>query len=284
MRSVARGLLPALVLSAALAGPAAGHGGRPEGHPPHGLDGVRPSVDARVTLRSCFLTAVMMPRPAAVLQPVFRRPLDLSQTFYGMSPLLGVWGFDCEGARVAGRRAGPLRVSLVGVPVGLTNPGAAPLANNFAHALVRADTSSPELARALRRAGLPGRYTGMRYRHSPPATVPSQGRLAIPHGYTIAVRATALDPTNPHDHLNRFEHRNRDNSVSSLGFSSQGAVDRFCFPASGGCSATLRVPRGSPLRRLVGRRSAEVLVGFDHERLGLVVMDLSRERAPRPEK
>ncbi|MGH2714084.1 MAG: hypothetical protein ACRDM7_09425 [Thermoleophilaceae bacterium] len=273
-RALARAGALAVLLSMAVAGSAAAHGGHsssaatqvPAGGPP-------------VKLRGCFLTATFIPRPASILQPVFRRPLDLSQTFYGPDPLLGVWGFDCDGARVAGRRVGRVIASLVAVPVGLTSAGAAQLANNFAHSIIRIDTSSPVLARALRRAGLPGRLVrSARYRHSPRGRVPSSGRLVVPGGYEIAVSASDLDPTNPHDHLNRFEHRGRSGRISSLSLSSQDAADRFCFPASRSCSATVRAPRGSALARLLGGRSAPAVVGFDHEQLARIDLDLRRGR------
>ena len=105
-------------------------------------------------LRDCFLTAAFVPRPASALRSVFDAPLDLSMTFYGPDPLVGVWGMSCDRARVGGRRAGSLVLSLVGVPVGLTSPEALPLANNFAHRLFRMDTSSARLAAVARRVGL----------------------------------------------------------------------------------------------------------------------------------
>jgi len=269
-----RWLLTMLALSLALAGPSAAHGGSAASHSDEPTQAPAPAGGA-VELRGCFFTTVFVPRPASVLQPVFERPLDLSQTFYGPDPLLGIWGLDCERAKVAGKRVGRVITSLVGVPVALTSAGALPLANNFAHALVRIDTSSRLLARALRRAGLPGkRARAARYRHSLAGAVPSSGRLAIPGRYEIAVSASDLDPTNPHDHLNSFEHQTDDGRVGALTLSSQDAIDRFCFPASGSCSASVGAPRGSALGRLLGGRSAPVRVGFDHEKLARIELVL----------
>lgn len=279
MRSrAARCLAIGFVWALAVAAPAAAHGG-PAGDQPHSRADATAGGGPDVRMRGCFMTVALVPRPASVLRPIFERPLDLSQTFYGPEPLLGIWGLDCEGARVAGRRAGRVVAAFVGVPVGLTAAGAPPLANNFAHAAVRVDTSSPVLVQALRRAGLPGRLTrSARYRHSPRGVVPSTGRLAVPGQYEIAVSATDLDPTNPHDHVNHFEHRRDPGRLARLSLRSKDAVDRFCFPASGGCTASVRAPRGSALRRLLGGRSAPVLVGFDHDKLPHVDLDLRRER------
>jgi hypothetical protein len=223
------------------------------------------------------MTVVLVPRPADALQPVFERPLDLSQTFYGPDPLLGVWTLECERAVAAGERIGRVIVSLVGVPDGLTSSGALPVANNFAHALIRVDTSSRLLVAELRRSGLPASLSRRaRYRHSPAGEVPFRGSLLVPKRYRIAVSATALDPTNPHDHLNRFEHRARDGRTAGLRLSTPDAIDRFCFPESGGCEASARAPRGSAFARLLGGTSAPVRAGFDHERLKRVVLLIDR--------
>ena len=270
MISSAARILLTLLLSLAFAGPAAAHGGDPAAQ--------IATADPEITLRDCFLTTVLVPRPAEVLLPVFKRPLDLSRTFYGSDPLLGIWGLNCKRARVAGRRVGQVVTSLVGVPFTLTSAGALPLANNFAHALIRVDTSSGVLARALRRAGLPGKHArAARYRHSASGVVPSSGRLVVPERYKIAVSASDLDPTNPHDHLNSFEHRSG-GQVATLRLSSQDAIDRFCFPGAGTCSASIQAPRGSAIRRLLGGRSAPVRAGFDHERLARIDVDLARTR------
>lgn len=276
--SATRSVAIALVTAVVAAGPAAAHGGALQSHARD-----RASAEgSEVRLRGCFMTVALVPRPASVLRPIFERPLDLSETFYGPDPLLGIWGLHCERARVAGRRLRRLIVAFAGVPVGLTGDGAAPLANNFAHAATRIDTSSPVLARVLRRAGLPAHLApSARHWHSPQGVVPSTGRLAVPGQYGIAVGATALDPTNPHDHVNRFEYRSA-GRVSKLSLTSEDATDRFCFPASGGCTASIRAPRGSPLRRVLGGRSAPVLAGFDHEKLSRIDLDLRREKAPAP--
>jgi hypothetical protein len=193
--------------------------------------------------------------------------------------LLGIWGLDCERARVAGKRVRGLTASLVGVPVALTSADAVPLANYFAHALIRVDTNSRVLARALRRAGLPGKWArGTRYRHSAPGAVPSRGRLVVPGQYEIAVSASDLDPTNPHDHVNTFEHRAGRGRVATLGFASQDAFDRFCFPEPGRCSASIRAPRHSAIGRMLGGRTAPVRVGFDHQKLARIDIGLSSRR------
>ena len=101
----------------------------------------------------------------------------------------------------------------------------------------------------------------------------------MPGQYEIAVAATALDPTNPHDHVNRFEYRSA-GRVSKLSLTSEDAADRFCFPASGDCTASIRAPRDSSLRRVLGGSSAPVLGGFDHEKLSRIDLDLRREKAP----
>jgi hypothetical protein len=259
-----------MLASLAFAGSAAAHGGAHSAMPRSGHGAVK--------LRGCFLTAVLVPRPASVLQPIFRQPLDLSQTFYGSDPLLGIWGLSCDGATVAGRRVGPTVTSLLGVPVALTSPDAVPLANNFGHALIRVDTNSRVLAAALRRAGLPARMAPKaRYRHSPPGLLPSRGRLVVPGGYEIAVSASDLDPTNPHDHANRFKHVGA-RRAGTMSLAVQNAVDRFCFPEAGTCSASVRAARGSALARLLGGRSAPVRAGFDHEKLPRIDLVLRRGR------
>ena len=191
-----------------------------------------------MTLRSCWLTVAYVPQPAAVLRRSFGRPLDLTQTFYGTDPLAGVWAIACARATVAGKRAGRTVLSLVAAPTGLTSPKAPPLANFFSHALLRVDTTSRALARVLDRAGLPVRLSsGVRYRHSSAGSLPFAARLAVPGRYRVAVRASTPDPTNPHDHANRFVYQRRGRSPVRVGLAARAATDRFCFPASGGCSA-----------------------------------------------
>jgi hypothetical protein len=219
----------------------------------------------KVSLRGCFLTAVFVPREAAALQPFFRRPVDLGMTFYGPDPLLGLWAFSCDGARVAGEPVGRVTASLVSVPTGLTSPEALPLANNFASALLRVDTTSKPFARALRKAGLPARVKKATYRHSPAAAVPWRGRLAVRDAYTVTVRARDLDPTNPHDHANRF---------GAMTVTIQNALDRFCFPGGGSCAASVKAERGSLVARLIGGREAPVRAGFDHSKLPRVTLAL----------
>jgi hypothetical protein len=248
MRGIGRTALLALALASVVSAPAAVHGGG--GH------------TARVTgtpveLRGCFLTAAFAPRPAA--------PLDFGMPFYGPEPLVGVWGLACDGSRVAGRPGGALVLSLVGVPVGLTSPGAVPLANNFAHRLLRIDTSSRRLAAAARRAGLPAHATAARYRRSG-----LRGRMVVPGSHSMAVAASLPDPTNPHDHANLFEHR----GGGRLSLSIEDAHDRFCLSPGDGCSASLDAARGSALARLLGARSAPVRAGFDHDKLARVRIGL----------
>jgi hypothetical protein len=80
------------------------------------------------------------------------------------------------------------------------------------------------------------------------------------------VSASEPDPTNPHDHTNRFDHRGPDGRRATLGLSAENAFDRFCFPAGGGCKASV----GSPLGRLFGGSSLTARVGFDHATLARV--------------
>jgi hypothetical protein len=229
-------VLAVLAVALATAGPASAHGGHAAG-----LTGTP------VKLRDCFLTAAFAPRPAA--------PLDFGMPFYGPDPLVGVWALACDRSRVADEPSGALVLSLSGVPVGLTSPDAVPLANNFAHRLLRVDTTSRRLVRAARRAGLPAQLArAARYRG---------GRLVVPGQHTIAVKATLPDPTNPHDHANLFEHRRG----GVLSMTIENAHDRFCLTPGEGCSARLEAKRGSTLARLLGTRSAPVRAGFDHDRI-----------------
>ena len=166
-------------------------------------------------------------------------------------------------------------LSLVGVPVGLTAPGALPLANNFAHRLQQFDTTSRPLAKAARRAGLPAKIVPVtRYRHSPPAALPSRGRLVVPDSHTVTVVASQPDPTNPHDHANLFEQR----EGAALALTIEDAFDRFCLSPGETCSASLEAARRSALHRLLGRRSAPVRAAFDHDRLARVDIVLGAAR------
>jgi hypothetical protein len=106
----------------------------------------------------------------------------------------------------------------------------------------------------------------------------SSGWLPVHPRFRIAfsggdpfVGASYLDPTN----LNSFEHQSDDGQVVTLRFSSQDAIDRFCFPVAGTCSASIQAPRGSAIGRLLGGRSAPVRVGFAHDRLARIDVDLS---------
>jgi hypothetical protein len=246
----------ALLVALMLAASAAAHSGHvaqvgPKGSP--------------VKLRDCLLTAVFAPRPASVL--------DFGEPFYGPDPLVGVWALACERARVAGKPAGPLVLSIVGVPVGLTSPSAVPLANNFAHRLLRIHTSSRAFVRAARRAGLPVTLArAARYRHSRGSRIPSSGRLVVPGSHVLAVSASLPDPTNPHDHANLFDHA----GGGSLGLTIDNAFDRFCLTPGDGCSASLQAERGSALARRLGSTSAPVRAAFDHEQLRRVDVVLAR--------
>jgi hypothetical protein len=247
-----------LALTLAFATPAAAHGGAAS----TGLVG-----GAEVMLRDCHLTAAFAPRPASAL--------DFGAPFYGPDPLVGIWAMACDRSRVAGEPAGRLVLSLVGVPVGLTAPGALPLANNFGHRLLQLDTTSRPLAKAARRAGLPATIAaGSRYRHSPPGALPSRGSLVVPGSHSVAVGASQPDPTNPHDHANLFEHR----GGAALALTIDDAFDRFCLSPGDTCSASLQAARGSALRRLLGRRSAPVRAAFDHYRLARVDIVLGASR------
>jgi hypothetical protein len=266
-----RAVILATLASLAVAAPAAAHGG---GHP---RPAANQAAGGAVKLRDCWMTVGYLPRPAARLLEVFRMPPDLSQTFYGRDPLLGVWALSCARAKVGEDRVGRVIVSLVGVPMGLTSVGAPPLANFFAHSLIAVDTSSPALARALRRAGLPGRVARTaRYRHSRPGALPFTGKLTVPGRYRLRVSAREPDPTNPHDHSNLFSYRGRTGRVTQLGLSAGSAFDRFCLPASGGCRASLGAERGSGLGRLFGDTSAPARIGFDHAKLRRVGLALGR--------
>jgi hypothetical protein len=201
--------------------------------------------------------------------------LDFGAPFYGPDPLVGIWAVACDRSRVAGEPTGPLVLSLVGVPVGLTTPGAIPLANNFAHRLLQLDTTSRPLAKAARRAGLPATIVpDSRFRHSPPRALPSRGRLVVPGSHTVAVGASQPDPTNPHDHANLFEHR----GGAALALTIENAFDRFCLSPGETCSASLQAAGKSPLRRLLGRRSAPVRAAFDHDELALIEVVLVAAR------
>ena len=243
------------------------------------------SEHAAVKLRGCWMTVAYVPRPAPALESAFPRLPDLAQTFYGPDPLLGVWAVSCERGRVAGRPVGRVVLSLVGVPVALSAPGAPPLANFLAHALVRVDTNSRVLAARLRRAGLPGRLgRAVRYRHSRRGAAPFRGTLDIPGAYRLEVVASTPDPTNPHQHSNRFTYRGKGARIAQLGLAAGAAFDRFCFPAGGGCSASVAAPPGSVLAGALGATSAVARVGFDHARLARLDLSLPAVRTGRAQR
>ena len=257
----------AAILGFAAAGSAAAHDGS------HAtLAGQPPRAD--VNLRGCWLTVALIPASAEALENAFREPLVLTQTFYGPDPLVGIWGLACERARVEDKRIDHVTLSLVGAPTGLTADGALPLANNFAHALLRADTDSRALARALRRAGLPGRRSDTRYRHSGSPAPPSSGELVVPGRYRIDVAARELDPTNPHDHVNSFSSVGSDGRRAVMDLFIDDAFDRFCIPTVGGCNVFVRAHRRSPVRDLLGDGSTVARAGFDHAEIKRVKLVL----------
>jgi hypothetical protein len=95
----------------------------------------------------------------------------------------------------------------------------------------------------------------------------------VPAQYRLRATVATLDQ--PHDHLNRFEHRGRSGRVTVLTLQTTGALDRFCFPAAGGCSASISATPGSIAARLLGGRSAPVSVAFDHRRIARIDLALS---------
>jgi hypothetical protein len=264
-----RALVVCTVLSLGLAALTAADTGGPHAVP-------QGTAHRGVELRDCRLTVAYVARPAAALRKAFPRPPDLSQTFYGPDPLLGLWAVTCKRGRLDGRRLRRVILSVVGVPVAVSDPQEPPLANFLTHALIRTDTSSRPLAVALRRAGLPVRLARKAgYRHSPAGAVPFRAALDVPGRYRLEVRASTADPTNPHRHSNRFRYRGPKGRNARLDVSIGSAFDRFCFPDSGDCHASVAAPRGSALRRLLGDSPAEARVGFDHARLDRI--DLSVE-------
>ena len=239
-RSLGAGALAALAVLVAAA-PAAAHGGA----------GVRAAADrpadarreAAVQLRGCFLNVALVPRPAGALRDAIPSPPDLTRTFYGADPLVSLWGLSCDGARVDGKRIGPVVLSLVAVPTGLTDPRAVPLANNFAHRLVRIDSSARTLALALRRRGLPANLT-RRARGG-------DGRVVVPGQYRLTVRAVVVDQ--PHDHANRFERPVRGGRSVSLGLRDRRRRRPLLLPCGGRLRGLAR-RRAALGRRAAGRR------------------------------
>jgi hypothetical protein len=258
--AAAAALAAAAVLAAAA--PAAGHGG---GHVRAAAAGAAPAV----SLRDCFMTVGLVPRPADRLRAAIPAPPDLTRTFYGSDPLVSLWGLSCARASVDGVRTGRLVLSLVAVPTGLTDPEAVPLANNFDHRLVRLDTSSRTLGLALRRRGLPAQLA--------PRARGRRGRVVVPGQYELRAAAVQLDQ--PHDHRNRFEHRPPGGGARPhLELETEGAVDHFCFPAAGGCSATITTAPRSTTRRVLGGAEPTVKAAFDHRRIARLDLPLRTRR------
>ncbi len=273
-----RGALAAVALAAILSLAAAGSIAAHQGSHATLASQAKPG---EVTLRGCWLSAAFLPTSAETLQNAFGAPLMLTQTFYGAEPLVGVWGLACDRARVKDRRINRVILSLVGAPTGLTADGASPLANNFAHALLRADTNSRALGKALRRAGLPGRVSrDARYQHSDAPAAPSMGALVVPGKYRIEVSASELDPTNPHDHVNSFSSVSHNGRLAVMSLFTDDAFDRFCFPSVGSCDVFVRAHRRSPVRELLGDGSVVARAGFDHAEIERVAVDLGSSGRP----
>jgi hypothetical protein len=261
-----------LALAVLLSPAATGSGAAHEGSQP---TVARESTRGAVELHGCWLTAGFVPTTLETIEDAFGSPLALTQTFYGSDPLVGIWGLACERARIERRRMDDVIISLVASPTGLTSEGAVPLANNFAHALHRVDTDSAALAKTLRRAGLPARHTeGARFRHSAPEVVPSTGELVVPGTYRIDVSASALDPTNPHDHVNSFSSVNRKGWLAVVRLFINDALDRFCFPSLTNCRVFVRAHRRSPVRDVFGTGSLIPSAGFDHAQIERVTLTL----------
>jgi hypothetical protein len=267
-RHVEAVLALAAVLSLAATGSSAAHEGSHAAAAPE-------STRGDVELRGCWLTAGFVPTTPERLEHAFGASLELTQTFYGPDPLAGVWGLACKRARLERRRIDQVILSLVGAPTGLTAADVTPLANNFAHALLRVDTDSRALAKALRQAGFPARHAqAARYRHSAPQAVPAVGKLVIPGTYRIDVSATALDPTNPHDHVNSFSSVSREGRLDVMHMFIDDAFDRFCFPSLGDCRVFVRAHRRSPVRHLLGTGSLIPRAGFDHAKIERIALTL----------
>jgi len=245
----------------AIAAPAGAHGGS------HSADDARSTArGSTIELRGCWMTVAVVPRPAAALQAALTSPIAPATTAYAIDPVVALWALACDRGRVERRRIGRSVVALVGVPVEASGAADAPLANEFTHSLVRADTDHPAVAAALRRRRVPATVAPrLRYRHSPTAVVPAVATLDVPGQYRLAVTAGTLD--RPHDHLNRFDVGGGGAAERSLRLVTSGANDRFCLSASGSCTARVAAPSRSPLRPLLGAASAKPLIAFDHLRL-----------------
>ena len=96
------------------------------------------------------------------------------------------------------------------------------------------------------------------------------------------MRASDLDPTNPHDHANRFDHPAEKGRAGTMTVAIQNALDRFCFPSSGACTASVRAERGSLVARLIGGRLLRVRAGFDHAKLPRVTLVLAPRALKEP--
>ena len=270
LRRTLRSAAVSIAAGLAVAGPAAAHGGS------HDDPASKTAGRGAIQLRGCWMTVALVPRPSTVLEAALLAPGTPAVTAYGDDPMVAIWTLACDRARVGHRRAGRTIVSLVGVPVEQPGGEERLLANDFSHAVVRADTQQPIVAAAMRSAGIRvGLSRGMRYRHSRPGSVPSTAAVIVPGQYRLDVSARSLDQ--PHDHLNRF----RGAGGRTIRLTTTGANDRFCVAAAGDCAAQLAVPSRSALARVLGRPAAQPVIGFDHLRLRRVNLGLERSAARR---
>lgn len=236
-------------------------------------------VGAKLKLRECWMTVMLVPRPEDVLESALRRQVDLSRSFYGLSEaLLTTWTLSCERANLRRKRVlrNPI-LSLVAAPFGLVDELGAPLASNLAHAVVAVDANKRRLAKRLRRGGFPARKGKLRYRHSEPGVVPFSAELDVPGRYELEVEASTLDLV--HDHQDTFEHDPAKGRRARMQLEIRDAVDRFCVASpAADCAAALSTPAASGLRQVLGAPVASVFIGIDHAKLPKVNLTLSRGR------
>ena len=199
-----------------------------------------------------------------------RRPIS-RRTFYGADPLVSLWGLSCDGARVDGKRTGPVVLSLVAVPTGLTDPRAVPLANNFAHRLVRIDS---ELADARARPAparrCPPNWRGARAAHS--------GRVVVPGQYDLTrARRRARPAPRPRQPLRAPR---RAAAARACARASDGRRRRpLLLPRRRRLLGLARAPRRA--RRSRGCSAAlrrPVLAAFDHRRIARLDLPLRTRR------
>jgi hypothetical protein len=104
----------------------------------------------------------------------------------------------------------------------------------------------------------------------------ASGRVVVPGQYRLTVRAVV--PDHPHDHANRFQAATRGGRAAALGLQTVGVVDRFCFPAAGGCEASVVAAPRSAVGRLVGGAAPAVKVAFQHRRIARLELSLRTRR------